>query len=103
MTNATDATHANQQFNDLWEAVATSRLIIGDEDKGVEIVLDIDLSPTGILKQLREISRSGHKEGLIDDNAHQEMEKSTSELEKAVTHAIPDAILNKVWPLLGRR
>lgn len=97
-----EATDANAEFDALWEAVATSRLIIGNEEKGVEIVLDLDLSPTGILKQLREISRSGHAEGLIGDKDHEEMEKTTSELEKAVSHAIPDSLLDKVRPLLRR-
>lgn len=55
----TDTQDANQQFNELWDAIGKGRLTLGDEEKGVEIALDVDLSPTGILKQLRELSRKG--------------------------------------------
>lgn len=98
----TDTQDANQQFDELWETIGKGRLTVGDEDKGVEIVLDVDLSPTGILKQLREIARSGHDHGLIGDDDHKDMESSTEELEKLLDRVIPGKLHDKFKPLIGR-
>lgn len=97
-----DAQDANEQFNELWEAVGKGRLTVGDEEKGVEIALDVDLSPTGVLKKLREIARSGHDHGLIGDDDHKDVESSAKELEKLVGRVIPGKLHDKFKPLIGR-
>lgn len=49
---------ANERFEALWERAGKKRIVFGSEEDGVEIRLDLDLSPLAILKRLHEHSDS---------------------------------------------
>lgn len=67
----TEIQDANQRFDSLWEEIGAKRITIGDEDKGVEIVIDEDLSIFRILDKLKEESEASHKKGeLSKDDVH---------------------------------
>jgi len=61
----TEIQDANARFNTLWEDIGAKRITIGEEDDGVEIVIDEDLSIFRILDKLKEESESSHKKGEI--------------------------------------
>lgn len=84
---------ANEQFEQLWEEVGKKRLIIGDEDdKHVEIRLDIDLSPIKLLKRMQGISDEGHAHGLVGSKSKKALHDVIDEWEEAMSDKVPDKL-----------
>ena len=80
---------ANAQFNQMWEDVGKKRLIIGDDDKNVEIRLDIDLSPITLLKRMQGLSDKGHSDGVLGDRAKAALHDVIDEWEQAMSDKVP--------------
>jgi hypothetical protein len=93
-----EAEDANERFNRLWNEIGAERIVIGDEDKGVEIVVDADLSLFGILDKLKEAARTGHAQGEISDD-EQKMIANTLE---ECTRALSGGLLDRLRPQLDR-
>jgi hypothetical protein len=60
----TETQNANERFNRLWDEIGAERIIVGDEEKVVQIVVDADLSPFAILEKLKD--EVGRKQGQGD-------------------------------------
>ncbi len=90
----TDIQNANERFNHLWEAIGAKRITIGDEDKGVEIVVDADLSIFAILDKLKEESEKSHRKGKL----------SAKEVKAVIkkTNAIKEVLDGGVYERLGK-
>ena len=95
--------NANDQFNQLWEEVGKKRLIVGDdEDKHVEIRLDIDLSPISILKRLQGLSDKGHAEGLLGNKSISSLHQVIDEWEEALSDKVPTKLRDHWRKLLAK-
>lgn len=66
---------ANDRFNTLWEDIGAKRMTIGDEEDGVEIVIDKDLSIFTILDKLKEESELSHRKGELSNEDFQALKK----------------------------
>lgn len=94
---------ANEQFDKLWEEVGKKRLIIGDEDdKHVEIRLDIDLSPITLLKRMQGLSDKGHKQGLVGSKSYKALHDVIDEWEEAMSDKVPGKLRDHWRKLLDK-
>ena len=78
----TEIQDANNRFNTLWEDIGAKRITIGDEDKGVEIVIDADLSIFSILEKLKEESEAIHQKGELSATDMDAVSKAVESIEK---------------------
>ncbi|WP_428354862.1 hypothetical protein [Methyloprofundus sp.] len=61
----TEVQDANNRFNTLWEEIGAKRITIGDDEHGLEIVVDADLSVFAIMEKLKEKSEQDHQGGSL--------------------------------------
>lgn len=78
----TEIQDANERFNTLWEEIGAKRIVVGEEDKGVEIVIDEDLSIFRMLDKLKEQSEASHKKGELSSEEVHEVEKTADAIKK---------------------
>lgn len=97
-----NALNANEQFEQLWEEVGKKRLIIGDEDKNVEIRLDIDLSPLTLLKRMQELSDKGHADGVLGKKSISALHDVIDGWEQAMSEKVPKKLRDRWSKLLKR-
>ena len=97
----TDTENANLRFEALWERTGKERLVLGDEQEGVEIRLDADLSPLALLKRMQALSERGHADGVLGEGAKEALHGVVDEWEKTLTVDVPTA-LGKRWQSLLR-
>jgi len=94
---------ANEQFEQLWEEVGKKRLVLGDEeDKHIEIRVDIDLSPITLLKRMQSLSDHGHAKGLLGKSSLKALHDVIDEWEEAMSDKVPEKIRNHWRKLLDR-
>lgn len=93
---------ANQRFNQLWEEIGAKRVTGGDEDDGVEIVVDADLSIFGILEKLKEASRAGQAEGDISEEEQKMIAERLEETARAFSGGVHDRLRRHIDRLTGR-
>jgi hypothetical protein len=93
---------ANQRFNQLWDEIGAKRITIGDEEKGVEIVVDADLSIFGILEKLKDTARAGHDEGEISDDEQKMIATTLEDCARAFSGGIHDRLRRQVDKLTGK-
>jgi hypothetical protein len=96
------AEDANERFNRLWNEIGAERIVIGDEDRGVEIVVDADLSLFGILDKLKEAARSGHAQGKISDDEQQKIANTLEECTRAFSGGLLDRLRPQLDKLSGK-
>ena len=84
------------RFDQLWEEIGAKRIIIGDEEKGVEITLDADLSLFGILDKLKAAARSGHEEGSISDAEEKAIAKTLEDTARTLSGSVQDKLRAQV-------
>jgi hypothetical protein len=96
------AQDANQRFNQLWDEIGAKRINIGDEEKGVEIVVDADLSLFGILEKLKEAARTGHAEGAISDDERKTLASTLEDCARAFSGGVPDRLRRHVGKLIPK-
>ena len=97
-----EATDANARFDALWEEIGKKRATIGDEEDGVEIRLDVDLSPLALLKRMQALSERGHADGLLGGKAHAAFHDALEGWEQALSDAAPKKLRERWSKLLGR-
>jgi hypothetical protein len=95
-----DIQDANAQFDALWEAVGKKRLLIGDEDKQIEIRLDLDLSPITLLKRMQELSDQGNADGLLGARSKTALHEVIDEWEQALSDKVPGKLRERWRKLL---
>ena len=83
---------ANEQFNQLWEDVGKKRLTIGDDDKNIEIRVDIDLSPITLLKRMQGLSDKGHSDGVLGEKSKSALHDVIDEWEEAMSDKVPSKL-----------
>ncbi|MDX2507550.1 MAG: hypothetical protein QNL62_24170 [Gammaproteobacteria bacterium] len=84
----TDVQNANERFNTLWEEIGAKRITIGDEDKGVEIVVDADLSIFAILDKLKAESVESRRKGDLSSKDVKAINKTTKAIKKVLDGGI---------------
>ena len=92
-----------ERFNLLWEEIGAKRITVGDEEKGVEITIDADLSIFGILDKLKEAAESGHASGKISDDEQKAIAKSLEDATHTLTGEIQDKLRDQFGKLMGKR
>jgi hypothetical protein len=97
-----EAQDANERFDQLWDEIGAARVIVGDEDKGVEIVVDADLSIFGILDKLKDAARTGHAEGEISDDEQKMIAGTLEECARAFSGGIHDRLRRQIGKLTGK-
>jgi hypothetical protein len=93
---------ANERFNRLWDEIGAERISIGDEDKGVEIVVDADLSLFGILEKLKEAARTGHTEGDIGAAERKRLASTLEDCARAFSGGVQGQLRRHVGKLTGK-
>lgn len=81
-----------ERFDRLWEEIGAKRVTIGDEEKGVEITIDADLSIFGILDKLKEAAESGHAQGEISEADQKAIAKALENAGKTLSGSIQDKL-----------
>ena len=106
----TDIQDANQRFNRLWDEIGAARVVIGAEDKGVEIVVDADLSIFNLIEKLKVAAREGQAQGELDERERKSVTDAVDQakhlLEKNIDAPLRtrmDALLSRPWNSLHRR
>ncbi|MDS9469801.1 hypothetical protein RGQ15_19770 [Paracoccus sp. MBLB3053] len=94
---------ANQRFDALWEEIGAKRLIIGDEDEGVEIRVDADLSIFGILDRLKEAANREHEKGEISKDEQKIVTEALEQTASKLSGGIYDKLNDHFAKLLGKR
>ena len=97
-----EAQDANERYNQLWTEIGAKRVIIGDEEKGVEVVVDADLSIFGILDKLKDAARAGHDEGEISDDEQKMIATTLEDCTRAFSGGIHDRLRRQVDKLTGK-
>jgi hypothetical protein len=96
------AQDANQRFNQLWDEIGAKRINIGDEEKGVEIVVDADLSLFGVLEKLKDAARTGHAGGDIGDDERKMLASTLEDCARAFSGGVQDRLRRHVGKLTGK-
>ena len=93
---------ANERFDALWEEVGAKRLILGDEEKGVEIRVDADLSVFAILEKLKQASESGHATGDITSDEKRLVDEMFDETVGKLSGGLHEKLRRQFEKLSGR-
>lgn len=91
-----------ERFNRLWDEIGAKRITIGDEDKGVEITIDADLSIFGVLDKLKEAAESGHASGKISTDEKNAIAKSVEDATHTLTGEIQGKLRDQLKKLMGK-
>jgi hypothetical protein len=94
---------ANQRFDALWEEVGAKRVIIGDEEDGVRIRFDPDLSIFGILDKLKEAANSEHEKGEISKDEQKAVTDALEQTVKKLSGGIYDKLNAHFKTLTGKK
>jgi hypothetical protein len=97
-----EAQDANERFNTLWDEIGAARVIVGDEDKGVEIVVDADLSIFGILEKLKDAARTGHAEGEISDDERKTIASTLEDCARGFSSGVHGRLRRQIDKLTGK-
>ena len=80
----TEIQNANERFNNLWEEIGAKRIVVGEEDKGVEVVLDADLSVFAILEKIKEEVERKQREDDLTTTEIKALVETTDAIRKTV-------------------
>ncbi len=98
----TEIQNANDRFNTLWEEIGAKRTTIGDEENGVEIVIDDDLSIFTILDKLKQESEISHRKGEISSEDVHVVKKKADAIKEALDGGIYDRMGNHFRKLIHK-
>ncbi len=94
---------ANERFDALWEKVGADRVVIGDEDNGVEIRVDADLSIFGIIDKLKEAAKRGVETGRISKDEQKIVSEKFEETVSSLSGGIYDKLYDQLGTPVGKR
>jgi len=98
----TEVQNANDRFNTLWDEIGAKRITIGDEDKGVEIVVDADLSIFAILEKLKEASEASHQKGDLSTEDVKAINKAANAIKDVLNGGIHDSLSDHLRKLFHK-
>ena len=88
----TEIQDANERFNSLWEEIGAKRITIGDEEQGVEIVVDEDLSIFNILDKLKAETEASQRKGEISKDDAESVKHKADEIKQAFDTGLYDRL-----------
>ena len=94
---------ANQRFDALWEETGAARIVAGDEDQGVEIRVDADLSIFGIFETLKDAADSGHTKGEISTDEQKRVTEAIDQAVHKLSGGVYDKLREQLAKLTGKR
>jgi hypothetical protein len=105
-----EAQDANDRFNRLWDEIGAKRIVIGDEDKGVEIVVDADLSIFSLIEKMKAAAREDQLKGELNEQDRKSVTEAIEGAKQLLEDKIDkplrsriDALFGDAWKLRHRR
>lgn len=93
---------ANERFNRLWDEIGAKRIVIGEAEDGVEIVVDADLSIFKLIEKLKEAAREGHVQGELDEMERRSVTEAIDDAKRLLEAKIQEPLRNRIDALLTR-
>lgn len=94
---------ANERFNRLWDEIGAERIVIGDQDKGVEIVVDADLSIFNLIEKMKEAAREDHEKGELNEQERKSVAEAIGEAQRLLEDKIHEPLRTRIDALLPHR
>jgi len=94
---------ANQRFNRLWDEIGAKRIVIGDEDKGVEIVVDADLSIFNLIEKVKEAAREDQAKGTLSEQDRKSLAEAIDGAKRVLEDKIDQPLRKRIDSLLTDR
>ncbi|WP_210526896.1 hypothetical protein [Rubellimicrobium arenae] len=94
---------ANQRFDALWEEIGAKRVIIGDEENGIVIRVDADLSIFGILDKLKEAAESEHEKGDLSKDEQKSVIEVLDQTVGKLSNGLYEKLSRHFDTLAGKR
>ena len=91
---------ANERFNRLWDEIGAKRIVIGEEETGVEIVVDADLSIFKLIEKRNEAAREGHEKSELDESERKSVAETIGEAKRLIEDKIYEPLRNRIDALL---
>lgn len=98
-----EAQDANERFNRLWEEIGAKRILVGDEDQGVEIVVDADLSIFKLIEKVKEAAREDDKKGVLNTQDRKSVADAIDEAQRLLENKIHEPLRARLNALLPHR
>lgn len=83
---------ANARFNALWDEIGAKRITIGDEEKGVEIVIDADLSIFNLIDKLKDAAQDEADKGDLSADEKDQLKKTAEEAKDLIEKNLPHVL-----------
>ena len=94
---------ANERFNRLWDEIGAKRIVIGEEETAVEIIVDADLSIFKLIEKLKEAAREGQEKGELDEMERKSVAEAIDEAQRLIEDKIHEPLRNRIDALLRHR
>jgi hypothetical protein len=94
---------ANERFNRLWDEIGAKRIVIGDEDKGVEIVVDADLSIFNLIEKVKEAAREDQAKGTLSEQDRKSLAEAIDGAKRVLEDKIDQPLRKRIDSLLTDR
>jgi len=94
---------ANERFNRLWDEIGAKRIVIGDEDKGVEIVVDADLSIFNLIEKVKEAAREDQAKGALSEQDRKSLAEAIDGAKRVLEDKIDQPLRKRIDSLLTDR
>lgn len=94
---------ANERFNRLWDEIGAKRIVIGEAEEGVEIVVDADLSIFKLIEKLKEAAREGHLNGELDETERRSVTEAIDDAKRLLEDKIQAPLRNRMDALWAHR
>jgi hypothetical protein len=94
---------ANERFNRLWDEIGAKRIVIGDEDKGVEIVVDADLSIFNLIEKVKEAAREDQAKGTLTEQDRKSLAEAIDGAKRVLEDKIDQPLRKRIDSLLTDR
>ncbi len=98
-----EAQNANERFNRLWDEIGAKRIVIGDEDKGVEIVVDADLSIFNLIEKMKEAAREDQVKGELNEQDRKSVAEAIDGAKRLLEDKIDKPLRTRIDALLTDR
>ena len=97
-----EAQDANERFDRLWDEIGAAQIVVGDEDKGVEIVVDADLSIFGVLEKLKDAARTDHGEDKVSDDERKMIASALEDYVRTLSGGVQDRLRRQIGKFTGK-
>jgi hypothetical protein len=94
---------ANERFNRLWDEIGAARVLIGDEGKGVEIVVDADLSIFNLIEKIKEAAREDQEKGTLSEQERKSVAEAMDEALRLLAGKVHEPLQTRIGAMLTGR